>query len=295
MPPIIFMKKIAFLLHLMLGGSILFAQTTGAEPSLLWKISGKDLKAPSFLFGTIHIICSDQFLWTDTMKSTFNSVQQLQLELPMADADFQKKIIQAVMLTDSTSLKDYFSDGQYKKLEQYFKDSMKTSLSVFAKLKPFGVMSFIMRSMLRCDGKLLTGYESKLINFAQEKNIPVRGLETIEEQIKIFDDIPKDSMAAIVMAIIEDMPKNKKQFKRITQYYVAQDIQSLHNEIIKSPEYAGYMDELLYKRNEKWVPKIIQTAKEKSVFFAVGAGHLPGDRGIINLLKKLGYGVTAVK
>ena len=289
------MKKIAFLLHLMLGGSILFAQTTGAEPSLLWKISGKDLKAPSFLFGTIHIICSDQFLWTDTMKSTFNSVQQLQLELPMADADFQKKIIQAVMLTDSTSLKDYFSDGQYKKLEQYFKDSMKTSLSVFAKLKPFGVMSFIMRSMLRCDGKLLTGYESKLINFAQEKNIPVRGLETIEEQIKIFDDIPKDSMAAIVMAIIEDMPKNKKQFKRITQYYVAQDIQSLHNEIIKSPEYAGYMDELLYKRNEKWVPKIIQTAKEKSVFFAVGAGHLPGDRGIINLLKKLGYGVTAVK
>lgn len=289
------MKKIIAALFLLTIASLSFAQKQSTENSLLWKITGKDLKDPSYLFGTIHMICQDQYLWTDVMKNAFNSTHQLYLELPMADEDFQMQMMKQIMLTDSTTLKDFFTSEQYRKLDQFFKDSMKTSLSVFSKMKPFGIMSFALLKLVDCQGKAAVAYENKLMGYAKEKNIPVKGLETIEQQMSIFDKMPKDTMAKMVMSTIEDLPKSKQQFQNMIKAYLAQNLESLLQETLKSPEYAAHLDALLYQRNARWIPQILSAAKQQSTFFAVGAGHLPGNKGVIKLLREQGYQVTPVK
>lgn len=289
------MKRIFFVALVCALSTIAFAQKKSDNNSLLWKISGKDLKQPSYLFGTIHIICSNDFLWTDVMKNAFNKTHQLYLELPMADEGFQLQMMKHIMLTDSTELKDFFTEEQYKKLDQFFTDSMKAPLSMFSKMKPFGIMSFAMLKLADCSGNAPVAYENKLIGYAKEEKLPVKGLETIEQQMSIFDNMPKDTMAKMVMSAIEDLPKSKAQFQRMIKSYVTQNMELLSQEIFKSPEYAAHLDALLFKRNEKWIPLILDAAKQQPTFFAVGAGHLPGEKGVIDLLRKKGYNVNPVK
>ena len=77
--------------------------------------------------------------------------------------------------------------------------------------------------------------------------------------------------------------------------YITQDLDKLYQQSLSSPEFATHLDALLFNRNAAWAPLIIAAAKEKPTFFAVGAGHLPGDKGVIELLRKQGYTVAPVK
>ena len=182
-----------------------------------------------------------------------------------------------------------------KQLENFFKDSMKMPLAMFSKMKPFGIMSFAILKYIDCNGKMPISYEEKLMGQAIERNLKVSGLETIEDQMKIFDDLPKDSIAKMVMASVTDTQKNKNIFQTMMNAYLAQDLDVLYNEIVRSPEYEAHLTALLYERNLKWIPLIMTAAKEKPTFFAVGAGHLPGEKGVLALLRKQGYKVEPVK
>ena len=289
------MKKIFLSILLLMINFPSFAQSETNENSLLWKISGKNFKSPSYLFGTIHIICQDNYLWTDVMNDAFTKTQALYLELPMADKGFQQKMMEHIMLKDGKQLKDFFTAKQYQKLDLFFKDSMKMPLAMFSKMKPFGIMSFAILKYIDCNGKMPISYEEKLMGQAIERNLKVSGLETIEDQMKIFDDLPKDSIAKMVMASVTDTQKNKNIFQTMMNAYLAQDLDVLYNEIVRSPEYEAHLTALLYERNLKWIPLIMTAAKEKPTFFAVGAGHLPGEKGVLALLRKQGYKVEPVK
>lgn len=290
------MKKIFFTIAVLLSLlPVSNGQNKVSNSSLLWKISGKDLKDTSYIFGTIHMICSKDFLWTDVMKNAFDNTRELYLELPMADEGFQQQMFEHIMLTDDQQLKDFFTDEDYQKLDIFFKDSIKVNLATLSKMKPFGVMSFVLLKHIDCNGNMPVAFEEKLKSFAKDKSMPVKGLETVEEQMKIFEDMPKDSLAKMVMASITDLPKSRKTFERMVNAYKNQDLIMLNREITKSLEYASHLDAMLYKRNERWIPTIITAAKEKPTFFAVGAGHLAGRKGVLALLKEKGYTVEPVK
>lgn len=263
--------------------------------SLLWKLSGKELQQPSYLFGTIHLICEENYFWTDSMRSAFTSCQQLYLELPMADSNFQLKWIQYMMLPKGVQLKDFFAPEAYDKINKYFTDSLKIPLAALSKMKPFGLFSLILVKQAGCNKGMPISYEEKLVNYAAENGLPVKGLETIAAQIKIFDDMPRDSMAKLILSSIADLDKNKIQFQQMTKAYLVQDLLGMHNSFTQSPEYVTMQEELLFKRNRNWIPLIIEAAKTKATFFAVGAAHLGGDKGIIELLRKNGYSVEPVK
>lgn len=289
------MKKSIFLFSLVLFGFLAPAQKGNSNHSLLWKISGKDLKTPSYLFGTIHMICPDQYFWTDTMKSAFSNTKALYLELPMADDDFQQQMLQHLMLTDGRELKDFFKERQYNKLDLFFKDSLNMPLAMLQKMKPFGMMSLIYLKHIDCNGQLPIAYEERLLNFAKEQNMPVKGLETIKDQMDIFDRMPNDSIAKMVMSSIEDMAKNRDAFNEMMKAYRQQNIDKLHDLTVNAPDFASKLDEMLYQRNAKWIPRMIAAAQEQPTFFGVGAGHLPGGKGLIQLLRNQGYTVTPVK
>ena len=119
------------------------------------------------------------------------------------------------------------------------------------------------------------------------------GLESIQFQASLFDSIPYDRQAKDLIKYIDSMETYQKNTLEMVDVYRKQDLQKLDSLMLKSdPGMEEFMDLLLYSRNRKWVQQMPNFMMEGSLLFAVGAGHLPGEQGVINLLRKKGFKVT---
>lgn len=289
------MRHLYFLLttflaqHLCLNTSQ--AQPVETSNTLLWEISGNGLEKPSWLYGTIHMICAKDFIISDKLKDKFKSSGKVYLELDMDDPGMNMKMIQLSMLKGK-KLSDFFTHNDYDKLDNFFKDTVGMPLAFLASMKPFVLFSLLTVKTLPCASQ--ESYEMTFVKMAKEQKKEVLGLETIEDQMKVFDEMPDTTQAQMVMRFVNEFDGQKKDFAKMIDVYKQQKLDSLYEQIISSPDMEGSEEELLFKRNEKWIPVIEKAMQKESVFFAVGAGHLAGPKGVITLLRKQGYTVKGI-
>ena len=265
------------------------AQSKG---SLLWKISGNDLKQVSYLFGTIHIIGENDFFMTDEIRQAFGSTQQLALELDMDDPKMMMSMMAKSMMSDGKSLKDLVSEEDYSQANRFFKDTVGMGLALLNKMKPMLLASMIYPKML--DGKTMS-YEQEFVKMAKKQDMEVLGVESLDTQLDMIDKIPLEDQAEMLMQYIRDFTKEKNRAKEMIALYTSQDLEGLYNFTTESPEIEEFKSIMLDDRNQNWIPVMENMAKEMPTFFAVGAGHLWGEMGVINLLKEAGYEVTSVR
>lgn len=264
-----------------------------AENSLLWEISGRGLAKPSYLFGTIHLICPTDFLLSDSLKSTLLRTQQVALEMDMDDPGMMAGMMKAMNMTAGNELKKLVTTQEYERLDRFFKDSVHVGLAMFERAKPFVLMGPLFNAVLDCQPQ---SYEMALMELAGKQKSEVIGIETLEEQMAIFDTIPYKDQAKMLITLIDSLPAAKKEFKKLVEQYKAQNINELYGMTLKN-EFGmeGNEEVMLFSRNQKWIPRIRRIASAKPTFFAVGAAHLGGERGVIALLRKEGFTVRAVK
>jgi uncharacterized protein len=289
------MRSLSLLLPILFAHQF-FATDLHAQPTagnaLLWEISGNGLSKPSYLYGTIHMICAKDFFLSEQLKQKFSSTSKLYLEIDMDDPSMNMKMLQLSMLKDKR-LKDFFTENDYSKLNNFFKDSIGMPLTFLGTMKPFVLFSIITLKTLPCEKQ--ESYEMTFVKMAKDQGKEVLGLETVEDQIKVFDEMPDTTQAQMLMSYVNNFDEQKKEFSKMIGFYKNQNLDSLYEQITSSPDIAGSEDALLYNRNQNWIPIIEKATKEEPVFFAVGAGHLAGDKGVINLLRKKGYTLTPVK
>lgn len=260
--------------------------------ALLWKISGNGFSKPSYIYGTIHMICAKDFVIDETLKQRFSTTDKVYLEVDMDDPAMNMKMLQLSML-QGKKLSDFFNKEDYSRLNTFFKDSIGMPLAMLNTMKPFVLFSLLTLKTLPCAQQ--ESYEMSFVKMAREQNKEVQGLETIEEQMKIFDDMPDTVQAQMLLRYVNEFDQQKKDFANMVQLYKKQDLDSLYQQIMASPDIAGSEEELLFKRNKNWIPVIESAMKNESLFIAVGAGHLAGQQGVLNLLKEKGYTIEAVK
>jgi uncharacterized protein len=270
---------------------ISFAQEQ-EENSLLWEITGNGLQQPSYLFGTIHMICKDDFFMPELVKQKFAASGKVFLEFDMDDPLMQMKMLKLAMLPKGETLKTIFGKD-YQLIDSFFKDNTSYPLEIFNQVKPMVVMSMLTIKTLSCDST--ESYETIFMAMAKKEGKDIQGLETIEDQMKVFDDIPDSIEAKNLVKMIREYDQQKKQFEEVVKLYKQQNIQKLQEEILTSTDMMGAEEALLTNRNNNWIPIIEKNIKEAGCFFAVGAGHLAGENGVIHLLRKAGYTVKAVK
>jgi uncharacterized protein YbaP (TraB family) len=263
-----------------------------AENALLWSVTGKGLNTPSYVYGTIHMICKEDFLFSSTLKQKLNDSKGIYLELDMDDPSMMIKMATMAIMKDHT-LQDLMSETDYKTLSQFVKDTLGMPMMLFNKMKPITLMSLIYTKVLPCSST--ESYEMKMVEIAKASKKEVRGLETIEEQMGVFDKIPDSVEAQMIMEMIRTMPAQRKQMTEMVEAYKKEDLQKLAAQMSESPEWRGFEDILLANRNKNWIPIMETAMKQGTQVFAVGAGHLPGKEGVINLLRAAGYTVTPVK
>jgi uncharacterized protein YbaP (TraB family) len=261
------------------------------ENALLWQVSGKGLSSPSYVYGTVHIICKEDFQFSGTLKEKFREAKNIYLELDMDDPNMMMKMASLSMMKGQ-SMKDLMSPADYTYLSAYVKDSLGMPMMLFNKMKPITLMSLLYTKALPCSAS--ESYEQTMVAMAKQQKKDIKGLEKIEDQMAVFDKIPDSVEAKMILDMIKNMPEQKAQFAQMVAAYKKEDLKSLSNAMSDSPEWKGFEDIMLTNRNKNWIPVMETAMKESTTLFAVGAGHLYGKEGVINLLRQAGYTVTPV-
>jgi len=271
------------------------------QKSLLWEVTGKDLEQPSYIYGTIHMIPKEDFFLTDATKAAFDKSSAVTFEINMEEMNSITalfSILGSVMMDNGTTLKDLLSEEEYALVSDHFQ---KVGLPLFMleRVKPFFLSTFADTDMMggggMGDGSIVS-YEMEFMKMAQEKELVMDGLETIEFQMGIFDSIPYPDQAQMLVESIKassEETEGDDQFDEMVKLYKDQNIQGMQNMFDEEGGIGDYEDVLLVKRNENWIPIMEVMMGKNSTFFAVGAGHLGGSKGVLQLLMDRGYTLTA--
>ena len=275
-----------------------FLQSSEKEPktSLLWKIEGNGLKTPSYLFGTMHLIQKDYFYFPSALEKIIKKSDLILSEIALDKMGDQKEALKYIYLKEG-NLSDFFNDKQKDSLYSWAKSKLMMEKEAFnasfGKMKPFVIVQTVIQ--MNFFGKT-ESYEMKIKELADKAKIPFSGFESVADQIAFFDNLPSEKQALMVMESIRDEDKNIALTNNMQGVYKRQQLDSLYY-MIKS-EGGIITDEeevFLTKRNANWIPKIKETIATKKTFIAVGAGHLAGEKGVIELLRKEGYSVTPIQ
>lgn len=262
------------------------------ENTLLWKISGNDIEEPSYLFGTIHISCDATL--NEQVTQALDATTLLVLEIDMDDPAMPMNMMKLMNMKEKQSLSQLLNKEDYQLLHQFYKEQFGINIEAMHTVKPFFLSAMIYPKLLDCPTQSL---ETELVKVAHSQNEEVLGLETIEDQMSIFDEIPYEEQVSELLKSVKDSLKtDKENFTKMLEIYKKQDLSAMVNLIMEdtTATTAKYADKLLIDRNQKWIPKIIEFTRKKPTFFGVGAGHLGGEFGVINLLKAKGYILTPI-
>lgn len=275
------------------------APVPATENTLLWRISGKGLSKPSYLFGTMHLLCGDDIVLSDSLKAAIKSSDNIYLELELDNMFEMLGAMQHMNMKGDTTLADLLTEKEYKKVKTYFEqNSTMLPFSMLETFKPMLAASLIAEQASKSSCDNMIAMEQLIMTEAKEADKKIKGLETMNYQLGIFDKIPYKQQAKQLYEMIAKSgdSTDANEMIALTKVYRSQQLNKLGEMTMKEDMgIKNFTELLLYGRNENWTKKLAELMPDKSLVVAVGAGHLPGKRGVINLLRQAGYKVEPVR
>lgn len=261
------------------------------ERALLWEVSGRNLSRPSYLFGTFHILCASDFSVDSVLQEKLSHAEQVYLEIDFSDPQLQAQLLQHALMKNDTTLSQFYTEEQFARISQAFQEATGQPLALLQRLKPMLFVSMLLPSVLDCE---LTGVEVALMEAIDTEQIQVKGLETIGRQMQVFDEIPYSVQARQFEELLFKQDSVKQAMGELLSLYQAEDIGEMLVLTEADPSLQAYSDVLLGDRNAEWIPIMEGAMQEKPTFFAIGAAHLPGEAGVVNLMRRAGYSLKPV-
>ena len=274
--------------------------TIGANAQLLWKISGNGLTKPSYLFGTHHVAPLSVIDSVPGLMDALAAADVLYGEVDMekmTDGATQMKMAQKMMAPADSTLSKVLSAEELAAIDNLFKENgLPYTTAQLEVMKPAAVSNIITLIMAQ---KANPGFnpnaqiDMMMQQRAKEKGKEVKGLETIDSQLDILFGSSISEQAKSLMETVNDHGKSMKAAVAMPNAYLAGNLAEL-DRMMHDPEIgmdAAEADRLINRRNGAWVEFMIGVLPTASIIAVVGAGHLPGEKGVINLLRKAGYKV----
>jgi len=271
------------------------------QAQLLWKVTGKGLKQPSYLFGTHHLFSIQYFDSIPGLFKAFNDCNVVVSEMVMNNIDASAKIRQAAVMPDHKTIKDLLNDDEYKLVDTELKSVLKLGLKNVSIMNPSLILTMYEMEIY----KKLTGFsdtkqsDSYFQLVAAEKGKKVIGLETVDQQIEVlFGNGTLERQANVLVEAIQHKDKILSEMIQLNKLYKAGKIDELV-ELSKGKDNITKMTEeeyakLVDNRNAEWLKKLPAILKDGSSFIAVDAMHLGGKNGLVKQLQKAGYKIKAV-
>lgn len=294
------MKKIISLL-------LLICLVQSAHAQLLWKISGNGLEKPSYVFGTYHLAPLGIKDSIAALPQAMNETTQVYGEVVMSEMmspAFMQSMQQQMMMPKDSTLQSLFTPEQYEEVGKVVKENMMADIAMLAQLKPAAISQqlTVILYMRHTPG---FNPQEQLDNYfqqqAQQQGKKVGGLETVQSQIDIlFNSQTLKRQAELLHCMAHDIDRTVGQVKRVIAAYQKQDLKIVLQLLAERHGDAcdplpGEMEALIDNRNKAWAEKMPAIMSEAPTLFVVGAGHLPGDNGLLNLLQQQGYTLEDLK
>ena len=283
------------------------------QAQLLWKISGNGLQKPSYIIGTYHLA---PVSFTDSikgLKAALDASEQVYGEIVMADLtspENQQKAQAAMMLPDGQTLDKLFTADEMTRINALVKSVLGVDMTnpmvaqQLGKLTPYalqvqlGVLIYLKKHPGFNPNE---GFDSYFQKEAAAKGKGVGGLETFDFQINtLYKSATMERQKQLLLCMADNLEFTEEQTENVVKAFFTQDLDGiekamdakLNNTCDGTPE---EKETLIYSRNDNWMKQMPEIMKQKGTFFAVGAGHLPGERGLLTQLKKAGYTVEGIK
>ncbi|MEN5196133.1 TraB/GumN family protein [Sphingobacterium faecium] len=260
------------------------------ENAILWKISGNGLAKDSYLLGTMHLMCEEDYLLKDKIKNLIPKVDVITFEINIGSEE-NKPIIPEMMKPDSNFLKG-MTKAELTQMDSIL-TSQQLSIQMLDMMSPAVFISLLSLKSLECsDPRKVKTMETDIQALATASNKKIDDLETLKFQMDMLNNMFKASDLLEYLNKIDEMPAISK--KMVTAYQT-ENLKELET-IIYDNSYMSKEDlaNFLTKRNINWMNKIPSKMSASSHLFAVGAGHLVGKNGLLNLLVAKGYKLTPI-
>ena len=285
------MKKIFLFFFL-----VVFFSANAQYNSLLWKISGNGLQQPSFLYGTMHTSDARVFAFSDSVMPFFSSAKAYAMELDPKEA-FNLSLISKLMMGKNYSLQKMIPEHEYHVLDSVVKKQIGFSVSLFDNVAPVFTMTILEASAMELnDSEKKENKEVLDLYFykqAKKKKKKIIGIETVDEQLSALNSMSYEEQADLLVKEIDEFEQNKTEGVDVVKFYLQQNLDSLAANDADAQMPEKFYKALITDRNERMANRIADFIKEQSTFIAVGALHLPMEKGVINLLRKKGFTVEA--
>ena len=232
------------------------------------------------------MICGKDFVMKPEATNAFSKTTKLALEINMSDVEELKIVQQAAV--GKEPLSKTLSPKQIAQLEEVLKNNGGLTLAQVDNYTLETIMSLLFMKSFGCAD--LKFYEMEFLTKAKESNKSVVGLEKATEQLDILSkSFTDDELIAYLQKIDTNLADT------MIKYYTNGDINGLYTMTTDKEQMSvNTKTALLDNRNVNWLKIMPEMMQKESVFFAVGAAHLAGELGVINLLKKAGYTVKPV-
>jgi len=256
--------------------------------SLLYKISGNGLKKPSWLLGTMHMICAKDFSLSKKVLNALYKCSHYYMEVDLGNNREMNS------LQDDTSLLKTITEALSQKEKEELNSILVNQFGLTIKeaedLPPIALINKMTINAIGCEDIRVA--EIELLSIAQENGIITGGLETGNQQMKITDKVFDGKEILRQLKSAEDY---QDLFSKMKDAYKTENLFELAN-FVNDKRFMSRRayNILVINRNKRWGKQIPELIKDKSVFIAVGAGHLPGEKGIINILRQQGFSVNPV-
>lgn len=260
----------------------------------LWQITGNGIADTSYLYGTIHIMDAKAYQFPEGTRESFKSVDAYAMELNM-DSVNQMALMSQLMMEDSLSLKDLLTKDEYKDLKTFAKDSVGLPLEQFKRMHPMFLLSQIQMQSFEKDSSL--PLDMHFHQMAKKQGKAVIGLERMKEQVNAFHSVPYDSTAKQLVKIARGRSKKSSgeaSMNKMLDAYVNGDLNELLEQTTEQQMSDNFEEAFLIERNERMADRSTDRLKEQSLFIAIGAAHLPGKKGVIELLRDKGFQVVSI-
>jgi uncharacterized protein len=270
----------------------LFGESRAQEKSFLWQLQSD--KGNIYILGSIHLLKRENYPLNPTIEKAFDSTKKLVLEIDLKSADsatVQRLTLEKGLHRNGKTLQQNISAETYT-LAAKRAQELGIDIRALSPLKPWVVaLTMISLQLQKLGFDPNSGVDRYLAGRATKAGKPMVGLETAAFQIGLMDQLSASDQESMLRQSLREMDLLEKGLDQIVRSWVAGDVPALEELLLKAMrEYPAVHQKIIVDRNRRWLPEIERMIERgESALVVVGAAHLVGKEGVIELLKARGY------
>lgn len=259
------------------------------KKSLLWRITPPGGGADSYLFGTMHVRDLRAFKWFELAQTHLAECEVLATEFDFTEIE-PEALAAALRLPEGSSLDTLLGSSAWKNLDRYAQKKLGVSAEVFRFQHPMSVSTALNAAFLSEEAP--QSLDETLWQYARSLGKTTAGVETFADQLQTLQAIPLGQHLKSLTWLLKNYNRQKQRLKKMISWYAAGDLKPLYRAAKKDAK--GMRKTLIYRRNKQMARRFEQITAGHTLFCAVGAGHLPGEKGMLRLLRQRGYKVKPI-